>query len=188
MLTATYSLVAISAEQDKTRNLLHRLQQFVQAAWKGVQSIDFGFLDAGYNRLTQFDHYCRNRKIEAYLIPALRGFSNEADKLIAELEVVNAKARHVLQVVGRHLAASVNMSHLQISQVYDAMQAYCRHASERLTLEEQWLLPLARRLFSVEDWFSLATQFLSGDGRSSGRQAAHAGATTRAGIPPNDLH
>ena len=64
MLTVTYSFVAISAEQDKARGILSRLQQYIQNAWQGLQNVDLAFLDAAFNRLLQYDDYCRNRKFE----------------------------------------------------------------------------------------------------------------------------
>lgn len=169
MLTATYSLVAITAEQEKTRKLLTRLQQFIEASWKDLQAIDFGFLEAGYQRMLQFDHFLRNRKIELFLIPALKGLSREADQLIAELEALTMQAGRVLHATAEQLAARMDFSRIQVSQVCESMQAYCRHTVSRLHLEEQSLLPLARRLLSMEDWFRLASEFLSRDERRTGR-------------------
>jgi response regulator RpfG family c-di-GMP phosphodiesterase len=189
MLTATYSLVAIAAEQDKTRSLLHRVQHFVEASWKGLQSIDFGFLEAGYTRLLQFDHYLRNRKIELYLMPALRGVSREGDLLLAELESLSAKAGRVLQEAASQLDTRMELSRIQVSQMCDSMQTYCRHVAACLQLEEQSLLPLARRLLSMEDWFRLASEFLSRDGGGDSRRThgLHARGAARIGSM-SDLH
>ncbi|HVL75021.1 MAG TPA: hypothetical protein VM406_03320 [Noviherbaspirillum sp.] len=182
MLTATYSLVAIAAEQEKTRTMLNRLQQFLDAAWSGLQNVDFGFLESGYHRLLQFDQYLRERKIERFLIPVLRGTGREAELLIAEMESLRHKSIGYLREAGALLASRTDFGRLQVSRVCESMSAYCSQAASRLTLEEQSLLPLARRLLSVEDWFRLASDFLSRDsapGRRSGRPNrgyAHPGA------------
>lgn len=188
MLTATYSLVAITAEQDKARSLLRRLQQFVQTSWKGLQTIDFGFLQAGCERMQQFDHFFQNRKIEVSLIPALKGVNCEADLLIAELESLRNKAGRVLHDMTRQLAVRVELSRIQVSQLCESMQIYCAHVSSRLQLEEQSLLPLARSLLSVEDWFRLAADFLSRDGSTQGRRVRSMPARVSAHIgSSNDL-
>lgn len=171
MLTATYSLVAITAEQEKTRSRLTRFQRFVEASWKDLQAIDFGFLEAGFQRMLQFDQFLRQRKIELYLIPALKGLSREADLLIAELEALAAQAGRVLQETASELAARVEFSRIQVSQACESMQAYCRCVASRLHLEDQALLPLARRLLSVEDWFRLASEFLSRDSQDERKPA-----------------
>lgn len=189
MLTATYSLVAISAEQEKTRSLLSRVQQFVQASWKNLQSIDFGFLEAGYGKLLHFDHFLRNRKIELYLMPTLRGLSRESDLLLAELESLRAKSARVLHKLSDQLNMRAELSHVQVSQVCDSMQVYCDQLSTRLHLEEQSLLPLARRLLSMDDWFRLAAEFLSRDGdRIGGTSSARTRVTRPIMERAGDLH
>lgn len=175
MLTATYSLVAIAAEQDKTRAMLSRLQQYIQNTWKGLQSIDFSFLETAFGKLVQFDKCFRTRKLELYLIPALRNASREAESLVAELDALSAKGANILRSLGEQLAEAFEMSAVKINQVCHAMESYCGCMLVRLEREERELIPLARRLFSIEDWFTIAAQFLSDDGDSDARGARAAG-------------
>ncbi len=170
MLTATYSLVAISAEQEKAHGILSRLHQYVQSAWQGLQNVDLAFLDAAFNRLLQFDDYCRNRKVERYLIPALRCTTREADALIAELEALSARGAEILHAVGRHLASALEVSSVRAGEICHSMELYCRSLSTRLKKEDDLLFPVARRLLSVEEWFSLAAKFLADDAEASGRR------------------
>lgn len=161
MLTATYSLVAIAAEQDNARRRLHRLQQYIHAAWKGLQNMDFGFLEAALNKLVQFDKYCRTRKVEMYLIPALRNTDREADALIAELDGISAAGMSILSSIGDQLGAAFYAGRVHFTEIYRSMELYCCKLSLRLEKEERVLLPMARRLLSTEEWFAIAAQFLS---------------------------
>jgi hemerythrin-like domain-containing protein len=170
MLTATYSLVTIAAEQDKAHGLLSRLQQYVHNAWQGLQNVDFAFLDAAFNRLLKFDDYCRNRKVERYLVPALRCATREADALIAELDALSARGAEILHAVRRHLASVLEVSSVRAGEICHSMELYCHNFSERLKKEDELLFPVARRLLSVEEWFSLAAKFLAEDSRTSGRR------------------
>ena len=170
MLTVTYSFVAVSAEQEKAHGILSRLQQYIQNAWQGLQNVDLAFLDAAFNRLLQFDDYCRNRKVERYLIPALRCATREADALIAELEALSARGAEILHAVGRHLASALEVSSIGAGEICHSMELYCRSLSTRLKKEDDLLFPLARRLLSVEEWFSLAAKFLADDAEASGRR------------------
>lgn len=170
MLTATYSLVAIAAEQDKTRTMLSRLQQYLQSTWRGLQNIDFSFLESAFGKLMQFDKYFCIRKLEVYLIPALRNAGREAEALVAELDALSAKSSSILRSLGEQLAEAFEMSALKINQICHAMESYCGIVLVRLEREERELIPLARRLFSIEDWFTIAAQFLSDGGNAGGRQ------------------
>lgn len=169
MLTATYSLVAIAAEQDKARSLLNRLKQYIHAAWRGLQDFDFTFLETAFGKLVQLDGFCRSRKIEEYLIPALRSAADEAGDLIAEWDRLAAKGRAILHAVGDQMAVAFDAGAIRINDVCHAMEAYCGYLHERLEKEDNELLPMARRVFSVEQWFSLAANFLS-DGEAAGRK------------------
>lgn len=179
MLTATYSLVAIATEQDKARSLLQRLQQFIETSWKRLQHIDFGFFEAAHQKLLHFDHFLRRRKLEQSLIPMLRQAGREAHQLLAELDAQAEKAASALRIVAREAGARVEMNTGRIMRLSEAMHSYCAYAAARLQLEEQALLPLARRLLSVEDWFRLAAEFLSqGEGRTRAAHSRRAVATS----------
>ncbi|HJV85480.1 MAG TPA: hypothetical protein VJ698_08365 [Noviherbaspirillum sp.] len=170
MLTSTYSLVAIGAEQDKARSMLGRLKQYFQATWRGLQGFDFAFLETAFNKLVQFDKFCRNRKIELYLIPAMHGVSQEAEALIEEIEALSAKAARLLHFVSDHLAGAFDLGSAKVNEVFHAMESYCEKISMRIDREEKELLPLAQRLFSIEDWFSIAAKFLAEDAAAFGRR------------------
>ncbi len=170
MLTATYSLVAIAAEQDKTRSMLQRLQQYIHASWKSLQNIDFTFVETAFNKLMHFDKCCHRRKLEVYLIPALRNVSREADVLIAELDALSTNGMAILRSLGDLLADTFDKSAIKMNQICHALESYCDCLRMRLDREERELIPLARRVFSVEDWFNIAAQFLSDDTEVDGRR------------------
>lgn len=171
MLTATYSLVAIAAEQDKARRLLQRLQHFVEASWKGLQSIDFGFLEAGCERMMQLEQFLQSRKLVRHVLPALREAGREAELIVGELESLIGRAGKTLSSVANRLVPRPEMGRIEVSQLCESMEVYCRHVHARLQMEEQILLPLARRVLSVEDWFRLAAAFLSNESTSERRTA-----------------
>lgn len=173
MLTATYSLVAISAEQNKACSKLYKLQQFIQSAWKGLQNIDFGFVETALSKLMQFDKFRRNRKIEMYVIPALRNTSREAEELIAELDRISAAGLGILHSLKEQLTVVLSAGRLRFGEICQAMQIYCYKASIRLKKEEEELWPMARRLFSTEEGFAIAAQFLSDDSDAYGRRRRH---------------
>lgn len=172
MLTATYSLVTITAEQDNARSMLFRLRQYIQATWKGFQNIDFTFLETAFNKLMHFDTYCRNRKLEVYVIPTLRNASRDADTLIAELETLSNKGMCIIRTMRAQLAAAFEFSAIKVSDICEEMERYCTHLFTRLEREEKELIPLASRLLSIEDWFKIAAQFLADEGKEHAKRHA----------------
>jgi len=170
MLTATYSLIAINTEHENTRNLLSTLQRHVQEIWRGFQNVDVGLLDAAFDKLFQFDESFHKRKLELYVIPALRNTSWEANRLLEELEALSEAGVRLLHVGRSRLADALHAGHDAFQDICHAMLLYCDHMFTRLTKEDEELFPMACRQFSVETWFAIAAQFLSEDAEVDGRR------------------
>lgn len=170
MLTATYSLVTISTEQNKTRRILQRLRQYIQGTWKNLQTIDLACVESAFNSLTQFDKYFRTRKVEVYLIPAVRRATNKADSLLAELEELSAIGMDILRSVREQLRQAYKGAAIHVIDVCRSMDLYCANLLTRLAKEEDELFPLVRKLFSVDEWFALAEKFLAEEAATQGRK------------------
>jgi hemerythrin-like domain-containing protein len=185
MLTTTYALVTVTAEQEKTSTLLQRLQHCLDASWNGLQRLDHAMLESGYRKFVQFDQYFRSRKAELYLIPTVRRIGQDAHALIAELESLSSKCAQLLRTAGNILASSLATGRSPSDELYQTLRAYCRRSAERLDLEIQVLLPMARRLLSGEDWFSLAATFLAREGGRTKRRAGPAYSRSASRLRPS---
>jgi hemerythrin-like domain-containing protein len=169
MLTATYSLVTISAEQKNIRNLLYRLRLYIDSCLKSLEEPDLGKIETALNKLTQFDRYCHARKIEMYLIPSVRGMAHEIDALVAELESMSVRAVELLKSAQEKLRQAVEQGVDKARDLFRAMQTYCDNLLKRFTREEEELLPLLEQRLPGDQWFSIAAQFLSDDDREHKR-------------------
>src|SRR3569623_1291990 len=85
MLTATYSLIALSIEQRKVRSSFAALEQNVRMRAVDPGHADESELEEMVHQLSRFDRYCHQRKVETCLIPALRK-SAAAGCLLSELD------------------------------------------------------------------------------------------------------
>lgn len=172
MLTATYSLVAIRAEQKITRSILNRLREYIRRGWSPVSSpaltsndtIDVGALELTLSRISQFDLFVHARKVEVNVFPALRGTSQEFDALAEDLSACSAEGAQILTELYDQLQRVLLQEPVARSHLYRAMERFCDAVSRRLALEEERLFPLLDRLLSMDEWFSLGAQFLSDDG------------------------
>lgn len=165
MLTATYSIVAISAEQNNARKILAKLQQSISAIWKNLQEIDFASVESAVHKLTQFDQFFRSRKVERYVIPAIRNATREVDSLLAELESLSAFCLRILQSLPQQVRHVLDQGVMKRKELRRAMELYCSNLLLRLAKEEEELLPLVHRVLSGDEIFELAAKFLSDDSK-----------------------
>jgi hemerythrin-like domain-containing protein len=144
------------------------LQQHIRNAWNGLKSIDLASIESTLNNLTQFDKFCRGRKVEVHLIPAIRRVTPAADALLAELEALSASGMNILRSLREQLGHAFEDGVVRVSEVCNSMELYCNKLQRRLAKEEEELFPLARRMFSIEEWFAIAEKFLSDDAQVRG--------------------
>ncbi|WP_187370973.1 hypothetical protein [Noviherbaspirillum massiliense] len=175
MLTATYSLVAITNEHKATKNMLGKLQQGIRNILEKLPKVDLPLMKAIMNKLVQFDQHCRNRKVEVHLLPAIRTKAVTVP-LLAELDFLAAAASDLLAWAHGKLSGMGHDMAESAREVCLSMQVYCRKMLERLAREEEHLFPLAERLLSMDEWFAMAAKFLSEDAmaRQRRRDASHA--------------
>ena len=170
MLTATYALLTLSVEQKKTSAIFSTLQQYFQGGSENLQRIDPDSLEPVLNQLAQFDESCHRRKVDVYVIPAIRRATKEADSLLAELESLSLLAVRILKTVRERLMQSFDQGFVQIKELCCSMERYCQSLLQRLAKEEAELLPLARRVISSDEWFAIGANFLSLDAENDARK------------------
>jgi len=165
MLTATYSLVALSAEQKNARSMLSRLHGHIHDILQDLQSINRACVENALSRLEQFEEYCHRRKVEAYVIPAIRKSTHEADPILAELESLSSRSMRILRSLHEQLRSTFDRGLGDVRKVCVDMDQYCHNLRERFVKEEEELFPIVRGLLPIETWFDIAAKFLSEDAR-----------------------
>lgn len=170
MLTATYTLVALSVEQASVRIRLLSFQQYAQATLRQQSSLTLAQLQTACEHLERLYQSCHWRKIDMYLIPALRQVTERADRLLDELSVLNRAALQQVQAI-RQRAASV-AAHVgdQVQQICAGIDDFCVLLLQRLDKEERELFAIARSVIAGEAWFAIANQFLAHDAREEERR------------------
>lgn len=171
MLTATYSLVSLSVEQASIRLSLLAFQKYMHVQLRHQTRLSLAQLQyAGdwLNRLYQGGYW---RKVELYLIPAIRRATPQADQLLDalldELSKLNHAALESVNAVQQRAGAAIDSSGQQAEQLCAAIDAFCAALFERLEKEERELFALARKVIVGEAWFAIAYQFLAHDARAS---------------------
>ena len=160
MLTATYSLVSLSVEQASIRMSLLAFQKYMHVQLRHQSRLSLAQLEyAGdwLNRLYQGGYW---RKVELYLIPAIRRAAPQADQLLDalldDLNGLNHAALDSVYAVQQSAVAAIDNSEQQAQQLCAAIDAFCAALFERLEKEERELFTLARKVIAGEAWFAIA--------------------------------
>ena len=165
MLTATYTLVSLSVEQASIRVSLLSFQQYMNAQLRQQRELNLALLPYAGDWLNRFYQFGYWRKVEQYLIPAIRQATPHADGLLDELNKLNHAALDSVQAVQRRALAAIDSSEQQAEQLNMAIDRFCSALLARLEKEERELFAVARRVIVGEAWFAIAYQFLAHDAR-----------------------
>lgn len=161
MLTATYTLVALSVEQATVRVGLQSLRQMLHAyylhqATLGAAQVEYAV--SAMQRLYEDFHW---RKLDKYLVPAVRRATRLADDLLGELDAQSAQAADALAVSTAFDGALGHRE--QVDALCTVIGTFCSALLTRIEREERDLFPLARVALPGEAWFALANQMLAHD-------------------------
>jgi len=187
MLTATYTLVALSVEQANVRLSLLSFQKYVQSTLTRQQSLTLAQLEYACETLERLYQACSWRKVELYLIPALRQATQRADQLLDELSRLNGLALDVvrrlkdgashaaphgsrpgqecaaeyLEVLVREPGQEPGIGH--VTAFCEAIDSFCTTLLQRLEKEEKELFAIARSAICGDAWFAIANKLLAHD-------------------------
>ena len=164
MLTATYSIIALKIEQNRARWTFSSLQQYILGGIRNLGSASGMDFEPMLQRLSQFEQYCQQRKMDMFVIPALRKFTHEADSLLDELESLSAASITLLRSLQDKLRLALRSGTSAVEEICATLEQCCAHFYRRLTREEE-LVSIAERVIPSEAWFGIAASFLSQDGR-----------------------
>jgi hypothetical protein len=163
MLTATYTLVALSVEQAKVRVSLQSLQQMIDSTFVHQSELTAGQVGYACDAVKRMYESCHWRKLDMFLIPAIRSATAQADELLQNLEELGRAASDAVGQIAIRLGSAAVDTVAKVSQFCAAVEAFCSATLKRLELEEKRLFPVARSVITGEAWFSIANQMLAHD-------------------------
>ncbi|OEZ97017.1 hypothetical protein DUGA2_61450 [Duganella sp. HH101] len=163
MLTATYTLVALSVEHAIVRLSLLSFQKYVRSTLMHQNRITLSQLEYACENLNSLYQACHWRKTEMYLIPALREATERADQLLDELNRLNQSALLSIRMLQDKLGSLADVRDDQVNLICDSIETFCSSLLKRLEKEEQELFAIARNAIAGETWFSIANQLMMHD-------------------------
>ncbi len=161
MLTATYTLVALSVEQASVRVSLQSLQKVLYSNFVQQCALTPGQVDYACDALRRLYDACNWRKIEKFLIPAIHRATHDADQLLLELDHLNNAAAEAMGDIAERFAGLSVDSADRVTEFCASVDTFCTALLQRLAREEHELFPVARSVISGEAWFSIANKMLA---------------------------
>ena len=162
MLTATYTLVALSVEQTNMRVSLHAVQQLVQKSYARQSALTEGQADYVCDTLRQLYEGCQGRKLDRFLLPALRRAGAGAEPLLVELDMLSRSAAESLGAACRLASSAIDDEGL-VDAFCMAVERFCAALALRFDREERELFPIARGAIAGDAWFAVGKQMLAHD-------------------------
>lgn len=163
MLTATYTLVALSVEQTSVKSSLQSLQKLLQSNFLYQKALSPAQVELTCDALKRLYESCHWRKLDKFLVPAIRRASGAAEALLAELDALSRAAADAMASALRLVETTALDTEARVNQFCDAIERFCVALLRRLEREEQELFALASSVISGEAWFAIANQMLAHD-------------------------
>lgn len=163
MLTATYTLVALSVEQTSVRTSLQSLQKLLHSTLRQQQALSPMQAEVACDTIRRLYESCHWRKLDKFLVPALRRASDTACRLLDELDALSQSAADAMAAALQAVDAAALDGESRVRQFCTAVERFCAALLERLEREERELFPMAGTVISGEDWFAIANQMLAHD-------------------------
>ena len=182
MLTATYTLVALSVEQTSMRVSLHSVQQLVQKSYAQKKALTEGQAAYVCDTLRRLYEACQGRKLDRFLLPALCRAGAGAEPLLCELDLLSRSAAEALGSACRLAAGNIDDTD-GVDAFCLAVERFCAALALRFDREERELFPIARSVIAGDAWFAVANQMLAHDAyleEHRGRVPPPAGRASRA--------
>lgn len=153
---------ALAIIRDEHRSLAAVIQGFrylMQGMRESRAKPDFKLLRAMVCYFEEFPEKLHHPKEEAYLFASLRRRTNEADRVIAELEQQHLKsARHVRDLelaLSRYEAGKRG----GLQRFAAAAEAFSEQTLAHMALEESTVISLAMQYLTPEDWVEIGAAF-----------------------------
>ncbi|PWF55121.1 hypothetical protein [Massilia glaciei] len=171
---------------------LQTLQKLLQSNFLTQTALTQGQVNHTFHAVQRLYDTCRWRKIEMFLIPAIRRTTHDADQLLPDLDCLSQAAAKSMEALSDGLGGTMVDCEAKVANFCACVETFCSALLKRLEREEKELFPVARAVISGETWFSLANQMLAHDAhrqesKATAAPAAAAGKRGRARAPRTEV-
>jgi hemerythrin-like domain-containing protein len=154
------ALRIIGEEHAALAQLLRAMATLLRDARRSGRAPDFKALRAMLFYIDEFPERQHHVKESAMLFPRLRERTHDVDKLLDRLDRDHVQGEGRIRVLWHQLAAWELLGESRREPFERALADYTAFYLQHMRLEEEHVLPLARRSFGDDDWRILDRAFL----------------------------
>jgi hemerythrin-like domain-containing protein len=153
------ALVIIQDEHRSLAAVVHGLRHLVREMRERNVAPDFGLLWAMMFYLDEFPEKMHHPKEDAWIFARLRQRTHVADDVVMELE------RQHRAGAGRVRDLELALGHYQagkpggLESFSVTVETFAEEVTKHMALEEDTVIPLARKYFTAEDWVEIGAAF-----------------------------
>jgi hemerythrin-like domain-containing protein len=151
----------IYEEHLALESVLRALQNHLADARRLQSRPDFLLVRSMLFYVDEFPEKRHHRKESELLFPKIRSRSLQARDLMDQLDAEHARGEHEIRRLERTLLAYEVMGEERRAEFEAAVDRYVDFYLTHMQIEESQVLPLARRVLTVEDWAELDEAFAS---------------------------
>jgi hypothetical protein len=167
MLTATYSLVAMSVEHANVRASLNAFHALIRTTLSPEPALSCGQVDFACLAMQRLYNAFGCRKVELFLVPAVRKATHVADRLLVELDQLRRTAAQAMEWVLDRVRGTAVDTREAVARFCDTADQFCTALLTRLEREERELFAVARTVLPVETWFDIAHEMIAAESKSA---------------------
>lgn len=155
------SLHVIQSEHRALSAMLSSMTLLVGQWRRKGTSPDFDLLRSMVFYLDEFPERLHHTHETRYLFPALRGREPDLDQVLDRLDHEHAEGERAVRGLEHALLAWEVMGDVRRDGFEHALQRFSQFYHAHMGLEEEVVLPAARRLLADEDWADMDAAFVA---------------------------
>jgi hypothetical protein len=173
----------MSVEHANVRASLNTFQGLVRSTLGPEPSLSPGQVDFACLAMQRLYNAFNCRKVETFLIPAVRKATHVADRLLAELDSLRRTAAQAMAGLLEHLRTVAVDTKAEVTRFCGFADTFCAALLGRLEREERELFSIARTVLPVETWFDIAHEMIAAETKT-GKQRPRKVPERPAAMPP----
>jgi len=153
------ALRIILDEHEQLSVVTHGMQYYVRLIDKGEPAPGLMVFRAMLYYIQEYPEKVHHPKEDQYLFARLRDRTNELDETLAELASQHMQGEKLVRELQQALARYEEEGSSAFPAFRDLVESYAKFYFRHMRLEEELILPAAKRLLTQEDWAGIDAAF-----------------------------
>jgi hemerythrin-like domain-containing protein len=139
--------------------VIKAMRHFARSIADGGKAPDLKVFRAMLLYICEYPEKIHHPKEDRYLFAPLRRHTNEVDEVIATLEVQHEEGEHLVRELEHALTRYELLGQSHYAAFHDMVEKYSAFYFEHMRMEEEVILPAAKKWLSEQEWTEMGKTF-----------------------------